>query len=105
MTEIHQQNLIEAFRRDFPELEDRFQAERDFWDEEREPSNYDFVFHELRKNCLTTIHPSLSGAELRHMSEAVFDQKKFKWKNLQTPVNHPTIKPLAGFQNSSLGQQ
>jgi hypothetical protein len=66
------------------------------------------MLHELRKNRLANIHPSLSamdGEVLRQMSGAIFDQKKFKWKNLENQVNPPHFKPLAGIQNSPPGQQ
>lgn len=41
--EIHERNLIEAFREEFPELKARYEAELEFWSGERAPSNYDFV--------------------------------------------------------------
>ena len=40
---IDRENLIEAFREKFPELEPRYQEELEFWNGERAPSNYDFV--------------------------------------------------------------
>jgi hypothetical protein len=66
------------------------------------------MLHELRKNCLSGIHPSLSAIDTAGPppnSGAVFGQKKFKSKNLKTPVNLSILKALAGILNSRPGQQ
>ena len=42
---------------------------------------------------------------LRPAREPFFGQKKFKSKNLKTPVNLSTLRALAGIQNPSPGQR
>jgi len=66
------------------------------------------MLHELRKNRLADVHPSLSAIDNAvppPSSGAIFGQKKFKSKNLKTPVNLSTLRALAGIQNPSPGQQ
>jgi hypothetical protein len=48
------------------------------------------MLHELRKNYLADIHPSLSAIDIAGSPlspGAVFPQKNLKSKNLKTPVN------------------
>jgi hypothetical protein len=66
------------------------------------------MLHELRKNRLANIHSSLSAIDTAVPPPnlgAIFDQKKFKSKNLKTPVNFPILSALAGIQSSCPGQQ
>ena len=66
------------------------------------------MLHELRKNRLADIHPSLSAidaAQPGRLREQFLAKKSFKSKNLKTMVNLSTLRALAGIQNSRPGQQ
>jgi hypothetical protein len=66
------------------------------------------MLHELRKNRLAEVHPSLSAIDTAGpppRAGAVLGQKKFKSKNLKTRANLSTLRALAGTQNSCPGQQ
>jgi hypothetical protein len=66
------------------------------------------MLHELRKNRLADIHPSLSAIDAAApppRSGAIFGQKKLRSKKLKTLVNLSSCSALAGIQNSSPGQQ
>jgi hypothetical protein len=66
------------------------------------------VLHELRKDRLANVHPSLSAFDAAGSGPAFgrhLDRKKFKSKNLKNPVNRRMLRMLAGIQNSCPGQQ